>query len=250
MTPTEELYSALQIAYDHFNGKLFNKQLPQILFTTQRQHRMMGYFSPDRWTSSQGNNCHEIAINPLYVGSATLIQLMQTLVHEMVHCWQHCYGTPSRRAYHNKQWSDKMVSIGLMPSSTGKPGGKVVGQNMSDYAAPNGEFIKACVNLLNEKKFTLPWVDRFSSSHGKLDRELLDNSALNEALEGIDDDLVTQLTTGLNDLFGEGLFVSQDTQAHKKVKSKYSCSECGVNVWGKGNLLLRCDACDNAMIEY
>ena len=92
MNPTAELYNAMQLAFDHFNNDLFNKTLPQVLFTNQRQQGVMGYFAPNRWTSVKGKNCHEIAINPLYVGKATLIELMQTLVHEMVHCWQFCHG--------------------------------------------------------------------------------------------------------------------------------------------------------------
>jgi predicted SprT family Zn-dependent metalloprotease len=250
MTPTEELYSALQSAYDHFNERLFARKLPLILFTTQRQHGMMGYFSPNRWASSKGKNCHEIAINPLYVGRATLIELMQTLVHEMAHCWQYCHGKPSKRSYHNREWSDKMISIGLMPSSTGKPGGKLVGQNMSDYPAPKGRFINECINLLNEKKFNLPWIDRLSTSHGPTDRELMDsNTTLIDALEGVETNLISQLTTGLNSLLGEELTSPGSPQTSKKNKSKYTCPGCKVNVWGKGALSIRCDDCDSVMTE-
>lgn len=252
MTPTEELYSALQSAYDHFNDTLFDKALPLILFTIQRQHGIMGYFAPNRWASSNGKNCHEIAINPLYVGKATLIELMQTLVHEMTHCWQHCYGKPGRPSYHNQEWSDKMVSIGLMPSSTGKPGGKRTGQKMNDYPIPHGAFVTECVQLLNNN-FNLPWVDRFSVKSLKpvhdITESISDNSALMDALNGIDNTIISQLTTCLNNLFGHDAFFSLPVQSIKKVKSKYTCHECGVNVWGKSNLSLRCEDCDYAMQE-
>ncbi|MCB1827138.1 MAG: SprT-like domain-containing protein [Coxiellaceae bacterium] len=251
MTPSEEFYAALQTAYDHFNADLFDCCLPPVLFTIQRQHGMMGYFSPDRWASSKGKNCHEIAINPIYVGRATLIELMQTLVHEMAHCWQHCHGKPGRMSYHNKEWSDKMVSVGLMPSTTGMPGGKRVGQHMNDYPIREGKFIQACVSLLKKKKFTLPWVDRFSTSRGQPDSSLIDeHGVISEALSGLESGLANQLTINLTDLFGGDLFISHDTKASKKVKVKYSCSECGVNVWGKSDLSLRCDDCDNTMDEY
>jgi hypothetical protein len=72
---------------------------------------------------------------------------MQTLVHEMTHVWQHVFGKPSARGYHNKEWAAKMKSIGLMPSSTGMVGGKETGQRMRDYPIPNGRFLKACDDL-------------------------------------------------------------------------------------------------------
>ena len=248
-TPTEELYLALQSAYEHFNGRLFAYELPHVLFTTQRQKGMMGCFFPNRWAASGSNSkkCHEIAINPLYVSRATLIELMQTLVHEMVHCWQYCYGNPSRGSYHNREWSDKMISIGLMPSSTGAPGGKVVGQNMSDYPAPNGKFIKECVNLLKEKRFNVPWIDRFAISQGMLDIERLNQcgSTIATALNNISEGIVNQLTTKIDSLLGEqnGL-VESIAKPINKIKRKYSCPGCKINVWGKNGLQLRCESCD------
>jgi hypothetical protein len=44
-----------------------------------------------------------------------------------------------------------MEEIGLMPSSTGAPGGKKTGQKMSDYIIPGGVFIEA-FKRLQEKK--------------------------------------------------------------------------------------------------
>ena len=251
ITPTEELYSALQAAYNHFNSNLFDAKLPPILFTFQRQQGMMGYFSPNRWTSSQGKNCHEIAINPLYVGRAKLIELMQTLVHEMTHCWQYCYGTPGRMSYHNKEWSDKMISIGLMSTSTGKPGGKKVGQHMGDYPVANGVFVLECVTLLSTKNFNLPWVDRFSMCPGKSGgdnaNEHYENMLLSDALSGVDPDIASQLTSNLRNLFNNELFESSSPQKNKKTKLKYTCFKCGINVWGKIGLSLRCDDCDHPM---
>ena len=46
MTPSSELYSSLQNAYSHFNKALFEGQLPEVIFTVQRNKGVMGYFSP------------------------------------------------------------------------------------------------------------------------------------------------------------------------------------------------------------
>src|SRR6185437_2771166 len=248
MNPTAELSNAMQLAFDHFNHDLFNNKLPQILFTNQRQQGMMGYFAPNRWTSTRGKHCHEIAINPTYVGKATLIELMQTLVHEMVHCWQFCHGKPGRAAYHNKEWSNKMIGVGLMPSSTGQPGGAVIGQHMADYPAPKGRFIKSCENLLKDKSFTLPWVDRFARESGiTSDNEKLET--ITQALADIDVVAASQLTTKIENFFDAEAFVVQTLNTAKKVKSKYSCNECRLNVWGRPNLQLRCDDCNLVLIE-
>ena len=46
-------------------------------------------------------------------------QICSTLAHGLCHLWQHVYGTPPSRGYHDREWSMKMRTIGLMPSSTG-----------------------------------------------------------------------------------------------------------------------------------
>jgi hypothetical protein len=65
----------------------------------------------------------------------------------MVHVWQHAFGKPSARGYHNKEWAAKMKVIGLQPSSTGMVGGKETGQKMIDYIIPNGPFMTAFAKL-------------------------------------------------------------------------------------------------------
>ncbi|MDH8410092.1 sprT domain-containing protein, partial [Klebsiella pneumoniae] len=71
-------------------------------------------------------------------------------VHEMVHLWQHHHGNVSRAGYHNVEWAEKMVSIGLIPSHTGAPGGKQIGQHMSHYVEPAGRFDKAANELIQK----------------------------------------------------------------------------------------------------
>lgn len=232
----------------HFNATLFEDTLPAILFTTQRQHGVMGYFAADRWASTTGKHCHEIAINPLYVGRATLIELMQTLVHEMVHCWQHCYGTPSRRAYHNRQWADKMIAVGLMPSDTGAPGGNPVGQKMGDYPLPKGRFVNESARLLAEKAFSLPWVDRMSVNNQTPSPSATLSDSMTVAVAGLDENIIAQLTASLQQAMGS------ETQAllsasPNKAKVKYSCPGCAVNVWGKGALAIGCEDCHLTLQE-
>ena len=65
------------------------------------------------------------------------------LVREMVHLWQEMYGKPSNNGYFNREWAEKMEAIGLIPTSTGVPGGKRTGQGLKHCIEPNGRFDNA-----------------------------------------------------------------------------------------------------------
>ena len=158
--PTRETYAELQQAYDHFNRALFGDELPGCLITLQREKRTCGYFSAERFAHVDGQTIDEIAINPAYFAVVPLTETMQTLVHEMCHLWQYRFGKPGRSRYHNEQWAAKMESIGLMPSSTGRPGGKRTGDLMANFAIEAGAFLGACAALLTSD-FRISWYDRF-----------------------------------------------------------------------------------------
>lgn len=156
---TQQAYGELQTAYNFFNEKLFGGQLPHCLITLQRKNRARGYFSPERFASVDMSIVDEIAMNPMHFESRTVTETLSTLVHEMVHLWQQHFGKPSRSAYHNAQWGDKMEQIGLMPSDTGKEGGKRTGQQMTHYIIQNSCFGIECEKLL-ATGLKITWMDR------------------------------------------------------------------------------------------
>lgn len=145
--PTIEFYGYLDKAFDFFNERLFDGELPSVMFELTNKKRVGGYFKSNAWQSVDDTFVHTIAINPQYIVHSTPLQVLMVLVHEMCHQFQFTYGTVGRSNYHNSEWADKMESIGLMPSSTGKPGGKRTGQSMSDYPIPGGPFESACVDF-------------------------------------------------------------------------------------------------------
>jgi hypothetical protein len=195
ITPVE--YSGLQEAYDHFNAALFEGALPDVFITYQRKAHSFGYFSPDRFSGRVGKfGKHELALNPDGFINQTDEQVCQTLVHEQVHVWQHAFGKPSARGYHNKEWAAKMKSIGLQPSSTGMVGGKETGQKMLDYVIPDGPFTIACAKLAATN-----WKLNLESAHRPGG------------------------TKGPNS------------------KTKFTCSDCGQNAWGKPDLWIACILC-------
>jgi len=213
----------LQSAYDYFNKELFGGELPACLITLQRKgHRVMGYFSPQRFGSNKSKKqTDEIAMNPQYFKGRDHTEILQTLVHEMCHLWQQHFGMPSRRSYHNKEWAAKMIEIGLMPSSTGKEGGKTTGQHMGDYPIGGGPFVVA-TKALFKSGFAITWYDRAG--------DIKKPPSLITAPEGQEE-------------AGEG----GEVKTPSGTRRKFTCPSCDATAYGKGSLKLICGECMKPM---
>ncbi len=229
MLPTEEAYGELQTAYDHFNHALFDGALPSCLITLQRDKRTYGYFASERFVNGVGQKTDEIAMNPAYFAVVQPVEVMQTLVHEMVHLWQFHFGKPGRRGYHNKEWAARMEGLGLMPSDTGQEGGRKVGEKMSDYVLSGGAFDQACAALFTAD-FAITWKDRFPVK-AQLEQ------AVAGTVEGVDP----------SDLASMGIEIRPSES--KSTRRKYSCPTCRINAWGKPSLHLVCGACQETLVD-
>lgn len=144
--PTTDTYPVLQEAYDHFNEHIFDGLLPDCLITLSNELRTAyGYYRnhPFKGTKHKDASADEISLNPFTFAGRTDREIYSTLVHEMVHLWQHHFGQDNKKTAHDKEWANKMEEIGLMPSSTGAPGGKRTGRRVSHYIIEGGEFDKA-----------------------------------------------------------------------------------------------------------
>lgn len=223
--PTNQIYSELQQAYDHFNLMLFEGILPEcILVLYSKERRIAGYFCAGQFVHLSGRVCDSIAMNPQYFASRRIVEVMQTIVHEMCHAWQYHFGTnKSQRGYHNKEWANKMESLGLMPSSTGKPEGKRTGQRMSDYPISGGQFLAACDTLLTPA-YQISWMDRFS-----VDAQIAGYTS-------------TLAILGINDA------EQPQVQTKQPTRTKYICPLCGTKIWGKTDLRIQCVDCDELFI--
>jgi len=211
ITATE--YGTLQNAYDHFNVALFDGALPQVLITLQRQRGARGYFSSDRFKrrDNADQHVHELALNPDCFAGRTDEQILSTLVHEQAHVWQKEFGHPGRGGYHNREWARKMHSIGLMASSTGAPGGAITGDHMTHYILDDGRFAAACRVFLQRYR-------------------LICESA-NETENN------------------PGLGVSPAGTTVTQTRTKFSCPNCGLNVWAKPGALVDCHKCSEQCRE-
>ena len=166
--PTGEQFAAFERTYLHFNDRLFGGDLPPCILNLSRHRRAAGFFAPERWRSVLDDGSapiHEISLNPKALLGREPREIAATLAHEMCHLWQHQFGSPSRGGYHNQQWAAKMAAIGLVPSDTGKPGGKRTGQRMSHYVLDDGPFATAYTELPTD--WLLPFVCLEGVSKGR-----------------------------------------------------------------------------------
>ncbi len=154
--PTSAQFAAFQAMYDYFNAALFGGALPGVFLNFSRHANCYGFFAADRWEGGAGTITHEISLNPAHLKGRDPRQVVSTLVHEMVHCWQQENGSPGKRTYHNMEWAQKMEEVGLFPSSTAAPGGKRVGYRVSHYVIEGGPFARAFDAM--PRDYLLPWV--------------------------------------------------------------------------------------------
>ena len=164
-SPTEQQFKQFQNLYNHFNKRLFDNDLPAcILLLSTSVKKVAGHFTSQRWEDRAGNTTYEITMNPYFMSEAEDLEICKKLAEVMVLLWQYEYGTPSRKDYYNKEWANKMESIGLIPSHTGKEGGKRTGQNMDSYHHPKELFIKAA------KKISEKWLFPFRLTEAQWER--------------------------------------------------------------------------------
>jgi hypothetical protein len=236
--PTYETYRPLQQAFDVYNALLFDNELPQCLISIQREKRTCGFYTYQRYQNEAGDKCDSIELNPSFFATLPIIEVMQILVHIMTHHWQHHFGKPGRGGhYHNRQLANKLISIGLMPSDTGKPGGKITGQKMSDYPIEGGLFLQASESLLSSD-FKLSWYDRFPPPRA------YGAGSLSYALTI---DLSKEAKEIPADTF---IDVEEPEEPDKKTnRSTYICKCKRSSVTGKKGLNITCNICKTVFVD-
>lgn len=267
-------YVQLDYAYQFYNEELFNNELEGCLITLNRQKNTAGYLIYEQFVnrdpSIQQKYIHELCLNPDYFYYQEK-EVMQTLVHEQCHLWKFMFGNKKgRRTYHDKEWGDKMESIGLMPSHNGKVDGKKTGQKMQDYVIPGGLFEIATEKLLSQRKIILFKYFPIWSSSFVIPPIIEENSQGNSVLvtsslpevptmgsyitqEGFtikvketDEDGNIVLPNDFFDPEGQELFVKiPQATKYTQSKIKYRCYNCDINLWGRPGLRIRCEECNS-----
>jgi len=155
---TKRQFNTLEDLFNFYNETLFKSELPPCLVNLSRHRGAHGFFAPERWHEREnGEAIHEISLNPDTM-TRPAREWQSTLVHEMAHLWQAAHGKPSRNGYHNRQWANKMKTVGLMPTDTGAPGGKTTGQSMSHYIIEGGPFASSFAQIGELTNLALPYL--------------------------------------------------------------------------------------------
>lgn len=154
MPITSTYYLNLEEVFRFLNEALFDKALPDVLLTMQRRNSD-GYFAPKRFQHRQDGEMmvDEIALNPDRFDREDA-DILAAFAHDLCHLWQQYYGKPGRKGYHNREWADKMIEIGLMPSHTGQADGKRTGQRISQYILAGGRFDAALSSLFTQARIS------------------------------------------------------------------------------------------------
>lgn len=248
-TPTDEAYNELQSAYEHFNQRLFGGELPYCLITMQREKHTFGYFSHKRFVHRTGTVLtDEIAMNPAYFATSQTLEVLQTIVHEMVHLWQFHFGKPGRRGYHNVEWGTKMEAVGLMPSNTGKPGGAKTGERMADYPIPDGPFLDAAAELL-DSGFRISWMDRYAYPQRWPEPQPSDPGMEPPGVVPVVAEPHTPVRpSSPTPAVTLGSVIVSIASHDRSNRAKYRCPCCGAQVWGKPKLKILCgnEGCEGA----
>ena len=216
-TTTKKVFTDLNKSFTYFNNTLFNGELPDCLILVTRKANAHGFFSPDS-IEYQGEKKCVIALNPRTMGRKT-IQVLSTLVHEMVHLWQYTYGNFSTNGYHNIEWGEKMMSIGLKPVA--------IDQRMSYKRDKDG----VIVSFLP----TVPKNGYFGGS-ASATHEIVEDGKFAQAAQAWIDRCELQLPKA----------APEDVVKKARVlasKSKYICG-CGhVAIWGRPGQSIYCGKC-------
>lgn len=137
-----------------------------------------------------------------------------------------------------------MISIGLMPSHTGKPGGKKTGRQMMEYPIDGGLFIETCKGLVKNPKFEQLGYDRTTNI------KLL-NTNLPEEQEEIVANHSSEDQNSLRILYSSFSIENPIVKVSgADSKSKYHCFNCNINLWGKPDLHIICGVCEAEFEEY
>lgn len=205
-----------------------NLDMPEVVITLARKNQAAGWYCPDRLSTRDGKMADEIALNPQYVFERSRADVVSTIAHELVHLWQQHYGKPGKRTYHNRQWADEMKRIGLQPVGHD---GKETGHKMSHDIIPGGIFDT--------------WFSKY---------------VLTEPDWIYGDAIITAASSGNNDGNSDGDSSNDggsdseiEPKSKPKSKVKFTCPQCGANVWGKPSSNVICGDCftvDNPMSAW
>lgn len=268
ISPTSEFYNDLDKAFDFYNEKLFDGMLNKVFFTVRsgenksKKTKTLGYYWKNVFAHKE-NPISEIALNISTFSNRTTLDILSTLVHEMVHQWREEISGEINKGKdsnggHDKVWSNKMIELGLIPTNTGLPGGRKTGKNMSHYIDENGLFSKHSKELI-KSGFVFEIFDSYGSAiNSSLTFSLnpVNVKVLENWLEGeVETEEIDKIKKSLSSLSDDESIVQEDmhnlvvVKKPKKITDKpktikYKCENCLTSISGPENLEVVCYTCN------
>lgn len=160
----------LHEVYSVFNHELFDGALPPISIKIEKLTGSVstsGQVFGTAWSGRKSQTPELILMGrnavPIHAGEPYLNisldlnhiettefqSVLATFVHEMCHIYEYEY-FPGEVEPHPESWGLKMQEIGLMPSSTGKPGGAMTGEHVLDYIISGGRFDTVSCRMIDK----------------------------------------------------------------------------------------------------
>lgn len=220
--PITDQSEAMSRVFHYLNQKLFEGTLPEPMIVFTRNPKVLGgYFAHNKWFSAEdGAGVDEIAINANTMVEGDEIGLLQVLVHELTHQWQQHHGNPGRGGYHNREWADKCLEIGLKPMNIDQPDCET-GDKINTVLIKGGKAMLVLAGMPEE--ISIPF---YAEILGNPDPGMPEGKPKDEP--------------------------DQETpvpQPKSGQKVKYTCPGCGFNLWGKGGGRFMCMDCNMAIIQ-
>jgi hypothetical protein len=271
VAPLPQVAAELQAAFDELNKRL-GLFINPTMIRISRERPAFAWFVPNAVTRYDGaDTVHEINLNDSYLPARSLLDTLASLGAVMVEAYWFDRDRAVRHGYHHRYWAHKMEKIGLMPTSTGQPGGAVVGRRMSQYVIPDGRFERACKDLL-KAGFLVSWFSRYAAARPvgmSMPPVTLDPGpsatpmCLPANAESVDaeNDAMRRARNALLEPIAAEIPEERFRGAVKKIvwappprgtaQAKYSCA-CPVqrHVWGKKGLRgIWCQVCNSEFVE-
>lgn len=228
-----ELYTKIQLVIDELDKAFFSgkgkQKIPDVVFAINNQCRscVTAFVSPDAlYDKSKGIKLQYLAINPKYL-DRKIGDILGTICHELCHVYENAYIHIARGGYHDKTWAGLMEECGLAPKYL----------NTSKTAVDH-KIIKGGVFE--------DFVNKFKEEHGDDFFNIVEYSTVIEkktkkALGLSDDDEDDDTPKADN--------ADKPIKKYNRNKIKYTCRCCGLTVWGKPNLDISCNECQETLDE-
>lgn len=227
-----ELYAKVQTVIDELDKAFFSgkgkQKIPQVVFAINNRCKscVVAYVQADAlYDKSTDKKLQYLAINPDYL-NRKLKDILGTVCHELCHVYENAFIHIPRGGYHDRQWAELMTECGLEPKYLN------TSKTAVDHKIIKGgafeDFVKAFEEKHGADFFNIV---SYSSEVQKKTRKAL----------GIKDDEDSDEPKADN--------ADKPIKKYNRNKIKYVCASCGMKVWGKSGLSIRCNECSYDLEE-